>query len=51
MTLKDKVQQQTDAWVKDNTDFDKDNDPDDSKWNKINAYVSACSHHLPNRKM
>lgn len=40
MTLKDKVQQQTDAWVKDNTDFDKDNDPDDSKWNKINAYVS-----------
>lgn len=40
MTLKDKVQQQTDAWVRENTEFDKDNDPDDSKWNKINAYVS-----------
>uniref|UniRef100_A0A6H1ZI06 Uncharacterized protein n=1 Tax=viral metagenome TaxID=1070528 RepID=A0A6H1ZI06_9ZZZZ len=40
MSLREKVQQNTDAWLSKNEEFSKDNDPDDEKWNKINSYVS-----------
>jgi hypothetical protein len=40
MTMKEKIQAQTDAWLATNPEFDKDNDPEDEKWNKINAFVS-----------
>lgn len=40
MTLQEKINAETDAWLKENPEFDKDNDPDDAKWNKLHSYIS-----------
>jgi hypothetical protein len=39
MTLKERVQAETESWIKDNSEFSKDNDPDDEKWNQVRSYV------------
>ena len=40
LSYEEKLQSETDRWLEENPDFKKENDPDDTKWDRIHGYVS-----------